>query len=184
MTTPALDPVRSRILEAAAYGLSNRIIAAGASIRYTEAGDFEIATEGYYYTMHQAYRNARAASSIREYPSCNLFSEGESCENVDNVQLEQNQALLHNNFIMRIDVFLNDREDPQLARDRILADVQRYFGINKHIPDSDGAQTCFTCYYDSSDPWGIDKEKPAYTGITIRYRVWYRQKLLDPTTAG
>ena len=183
MTTPAIDPIRSRILEAAAYGLSNRIIAGGASIRYTPEGDFAISSTGYYYTMHQAYRDARAASSMREYPSCNLFIEGETCNNSSNVQLEQNQSLLHNSFILRIDVFVNDKEDPQLARDRILADVQRYLGINKHIPDSAGAQTCFTCYYDSSDPWGIDKEKPN-TGITIRYKVWYRQKLTDPTTGG
>jgi len=182
MAVPTVEPVRAQIRQACLYGLRNRIIAGGNAIRYG-ATDSIVSTSGYYNTMRRAYDPIRTRGNMEEFPACNVKIEDEFSENVSNVQKDQNQALLSNSFVLSMDCFLNDTNDPALEQDRILADVQKYFGINYFIPDVNGNATAFNCYYDSSVPHGINTNKPE-SGILIRYRVWYRQELTNPGQSG
>lgn len=177
------DPIRSRIRQAILYGLRNRIVSGDSLIRYSSDGDTTVDTNGYYFTIKNAYDPPRDEQNMSEYPCVNVELEGEQCENTANVQIDQNQSLLHNSFILKLDVYMSDINDPALAQDKVLADIQRYFGANYHIPDSNGDSTAFNIYYDSSIPWGTRRTEPN-TGITARFRVWYRQKLTKPYESG
>ena len=183
MSVPASDPVRLKIIEAIIYCLSNRIIQGGQTLRYSPSGAHLVQEEGYYKTIHKTYYPPIAQTEMREYPCCNLHIEEEECDNEFNVQIAMNQALLHNEFIAKIDIFLKENEDPEKAQGRILADVQRFFGVNYYIPDVDGEATVFYCCYAGSQAWGIEKSNPD-TGITVQLRIKYRQQLTDPTVSG
>ena len=183
MAIPSTLPVRSRIRSAALYGLRNRIISGGTAIRYSSSGNTTVSSEGYYNTISRAFDPSRTFEQFDEYPCVNVFVDNEDCDNVSNVQIDQNQGLLHNSFILQMDCFLNDNNDPALAQDKILHDIQKYFGINYYIPDENGVATAFNCYYDSSLTFGTDRTTPN-CGITIRYRVWYRQQLTNPSQSG
>lgn len=183
-STPANDPVRSKIRQAALYALRNRITEGGSAIRYSAGGSEAIvSTAGYFNTMRRAYDPPRSIEELEEYPCCNVLIEDGFSQNSSDTRLGQNQGLLHNSFILAIDCFLQDINDQALAQDRILADVQKYFGINFGIPDSDGYATAFNCYYESNIPHGIRNTAPN-CGILIRFRVWYRQQLINPGQSG
>ncbi len=182
--TPSNDPTRSVIRQAVLYALRNRITAGGSAIRYSAGGSESIVdTYGYFNTIKRAYDPIRQRGNMEEFPACNVKIEDEFCDNVSNVQMDQNQALLHNSFILSIDCFLNNTNDPALEEDRVLGDIQKYFGINYTIPDENGYGTAFNCYYDSSVSHGIETNEPE-GGILIRYRIWYRQELTEPEQSG
>lgn len=167
MAAPSSNPARSVIRTAAIWGLNNQITNA----------------KGYYSNKVWAFDPARTMEQMVEFPSVNVFIDEEQCATAADVKLEGNEGLLHNSFILRFECFLNDVNSPALAQDRMLADIQKYFGTNYKIDNSEGTPTCHECYYDSSDPWGTDRTKPN-VGITVNYRVWYRQKRTNPTQLG
>ena len=167
MSLPSKDPVRSRIRQAAVYGLKNRITTAG----------------GYWNNVKRAYDPVRTYEQFDVYPCINVSTENEICDNASDFTIEQQQLRLHNSFILQMVAFLNDNNDPALAEDKILADIQMYFGKNFRIPDSAGTATAFNCYYEGAEPIGTNRTKPN-TGIIVKYRVWYRQFSTDPAIAG
>lgn len=183
MTVPTVEPIRSRIRQAAIFGIENRIISGGSAIRYSDLGDTTVRAAGYYYTFSRAYDPPTSIDKMKDFPQCNVFMEDEFCTNVDNVQQDQNESKLHNSFTLVLDCVSTNVNDPALTQDRMLSDIQTYFGINYYIPDSNKAKTAFNCYYESSSPWSTTENKPR-TGITIRYRVWYRQFLSNPAVTG
>ena len=162
MASPTDMPVRSEIRQAAIYGLKTMT-----------------PTTGYYFDMKHVFDPPNDMVNIHEYPSVNIFTDDEACANVADVKLEGNEGLLHNQMTLRFDCYLNDINNPALAQDKMLADVQKYFGTNYKIPDSNGDPTCHECYYDSCDPWGTERTVPN-CGITVRFKVWYRQKRTNP----
>lgn len=183
MTVPTILPIRSRIRSAAIYGVENRILSGGTAIRYSDAGNTTVRDVGYYYTFSKAYDPPVEIDVMRDFPQCNVFMEDEVCSNVDNVQQDQNESKLHNSFMLVFDCVSTDVNDPALVQDKMLHDIQVYFGINYYIPDSAGVKTAFNCYYAGSSPWSTSGNKPR-TGITVRYQVWYRQFLSNPATTG
>jgi len=180
MSIPSINPIRSQIRDAVLYALRNRIIGGGIAIRYSSEGNTTVSDAGYYHTIRHAFDPPRTFEQMQEFPCANVYIDAESCENAANVQIDQNQAALHNSFTLVMEICINETNNPALIQDQILADIQKYFGINYFIPDSAGNATCFNCYYLSSDPWGTDRTRPN-CGITVNYIVWYRQKLTDPT---
>ncbi len=167
MSVPSGNPVRSKIRAAAVYGLQNNITTGG----------------GYYNTVTRAYDPPRSYEDFDEFPCFNVESVGETCENAYDAFIGQQSQRLKNEFILKITAYVNDNNDPALAQDKILSDVQEYFGNNYTIPDSSGAGTAFGCYYYNSHPFGTEDNRPN-VGIEINYLVWYRQFLTDPTQAG
>lgn len=140
-------------------------------------------SSGYNYTVRNVYDPPIELDNMIEYPSINVFEGRESCENANvgsHQQIGGNQAKLHNSFTFEMDCVLSEIENARQSRNKILADIQKYFGLHWGIPSSAGVDTSFCCFYQTSTPWGIDKMKPR-TGITISYIVWYDQLLTDPT---
>lgn len=166
MAAPSGTPVRSKIRSAAIAGLKTMNPASG-----------------YYRDVKHVFDPPNDMMNINEFPSINVFTDEEECANSADVKLEGNEGLLHNSFVLRMECYLNNNNDPALEQDKMLADVQKYFGSNYKIPESGavgGTPTCHECYYDSCDPWGTERTVPN-CGITVRFRVWYRQKRTDPT---
>jgi len=183
MGQPSTLPTIERIVNAAVYGLNNRIIAGGNAIRYKTSGNTTVYNDAYYNDMKAAYRPSRSFEQMDRYPCCNVVDDEEFCETSSNIQLDQNQALLHNEFRLNITCFLKDTNNQGLAQNKILSDIQTYFGINYHIPDADGSKTCFNCYYQSCTKFGIESNVDS-CGIEIVYIVWYRQQLTNPRISG
>ena len=179
MAAPATNPVYTNIRTAAIYGIENRINPALAGIRYADSGNVTVHTNAYYYNWVRAFDPPRSFEQFQEYPSCNVYVDSDISFNRDNLQLDQNKAQLSNMFLLNFDCIHTDINNQSLARDKMLADLQTYFGLNYYIPDSTGAQTAFLCYYDSSEPFMTEGTKPKI-GITVRFKVWYNFTLTNP----
>jgi hypothetical protein len=180
MSIPTTSPVISRIREACKYALSNRIISGGQAIRYSNTGNTTFDDSGYYNDIKYCYDVPVSYESATGFPFVNMFIDHETCSTGSDVRFDQNSGMLHNKFSLRLEVFLNTNQNQSYLMDTILADIQKYFGINYYIPDSTGNATCMNCYYSGSDRWSLDINSPI-CGITIVFDVWYRQRLIDPT---
>jgi len=167
MTLPTNNPVRSRIRKAAVWGLGNEITTAN----------------GYWNTVTRAYDPPRGYEDFDEFPCFNIAAEGEECENAFDPNKGQQSQRLKIGTTLLITAFISDNNDPALAQDKLLADVQRYFGNNFTIPDEDGVGLALSCYYLGSTPFGTGQAQPN-VGIEINYQIWYRQFLTDPAKAG
>ena len=183
MTIPANNPALSKIRAAAIYGIENRIIKGGTAIRYSSEGDTTISSEGYFTQFKHAYDPPRSIEQIKEFPSCNVSINDDFSNNFEDLTIGQNQGKSHNNFALFLSCISSDINNPALTQDKMLHDIQKYFGINYYIPDSTGAQTCFDCNYESSNRWSTEGNRPR-TGIDIIIRVRYRYRLTDPTLIG
>ena len=179
MAAPTTNPVYTRIRKAAIYGIENRIKPSLAAIRYSDGGNETEYQDAYYYDWKRAFDPPRNFEKFQEFPSCNVMVENDVSFNRENTQLDQNQAKLVNVFNLMFDCVSSNVNDPALTRDRMLADLQTYFGLNYYIADEDGAQTAFCTYYDSSTPFGIESTTNR-VGITVRFKVWYKQTLTNP----
>lgn len=180
MSVPSTLPIRSQIRIAVEYALRNRIVANGEAIRYSSSGNSVVNTEGYYHTIGEVVSRPKQIAAFTQYPGVNVFIESETCEDVNNVQIEQNTGLLSNSFLLVLECFVSDSNDPQLAIDKLLCDLQKYFGINYYIPDESGNATAMTCYYDSSESGCFNTGLPN-SYLVAKFRVWYRQKNIDPS---
>jgi len=161
------DSVREKIFAAIIYGLKQITTASG-----------------YNYTVRQVYDPPIGIDDMKEYPAINIDDGDENCANSstgNHLQTGGNEALLHNSFTVILDCVVSDINFPRKARNKILADIQRYFGIHWNIPDNSGIPTAFNCFYQRSTPWGVYEKRKDLTGITIEYIVWYRQYLTNPS---
>jgi len=167
--TGQLKSIRQKLREAIEYGVKQITVA-----------------NGYNYTVKGAYDPPIGLEQMQEFPSINISYEQETAANADlgsHLQTGGNEALLHNSFIVQFDCLLSDIENMSDSQDKMLADIQKYFGNYYWIPDSNGNATAFNCIYMSSTPWGVHERKPL-TGITVEYLVWYRQYLTNPAVSG
>lgn len=180
MGVPSSLPIQTRIRQAAEYALRNRIKKGGALVRYSDAGNGTVRADGYYTTIGEVRNRPTPPSSYNQYPGISVFIENETCADTGNTQIEQNTSLLSESLTLTLECYIQDCNDPQLACEKLLADLKTYFGTNYFIPDSAGAATCLTCYYDSSATGMINDPKPmAY--LIAKFRVWYRERINDPT---
>lgn len=182
MTIPATLPVRSRIRQAVLYGLRNRIISGNPTVRYSNSGNSTVSNEGYYLTVRDAFDPPRSIDQMSNFPAINVFCASESCEDTSNTQIQQNTFLLSNSFILRLECFIHNENDPALECDKLLADLQRYFGTNYFIPDSTGNATAMTIYYSGHEIMGTETTRPNIY-MNVEFKVWYRQRSDNPTVS-
>jgi hypothetical protein len=180
MAIPSNLPVRSRIRNAVLYALRNRIKSGEPTVKYAASGNTTVANEGYYLTIKNAYDPPRHFDQMPEFPAVNVFISNESCEDTSNTQIEQNTFLLSNSFILRLECFIHNVNDPDLECDKLLADLQRYFGTNYSIPDENGVSTAMAIYYSGSEILGTESTRPNIY-INVEFKVWYRQRNNNPT---
>ena len=115
-------------------------------------------------------------NKMQEFPNVNLYWGRE--ERLGS-RIAGNNPLLDMRMTCTISCHLASTNDPVTRQDKMLADVQQYFGNNFYIPDSSGNRTIFNCVYLSSEPWGGDPNKPT-CGIDIELEIFYRINLKNP----
>lgn len=71
-------------------------------------------------------------------------------------------------------------EDIVRKRENIIADVEKYMGLNFFIPDSSGNRTAFNSIVTSNLVYGTEATEP-YGSVEIELDVYYRILLGDPT---
>lgn len=163
------DSVRMKIHSAIKYHLSQ--ITAGSE---------------YYNTIRakNIYDPPVSLQRFNEYPSVNVIWGREDCQNRNpgsHGQVGGNIGLLHNDFVVDFDCVIPHHNDPALEQNKMLADIQKKFGIRYALPSSDGsASGAFNCFYASSEPWGT---RESLTGITVSVVVWYMQLSNNPAVA-
>lgn len=133
-------------------------------------------TAGYNNNFLHVYDPPINMEKMTEFPVVNLLW---GQERRTNSHLMGNDPLLDLSMTLQMDVFLNDYNDMQLAIDKVIADIQKYFGRNFYIQPTAGARTAFNCLYLSSTPWGTEVQSPN-CGVTIEMEIWYSIRLNDP----
>lgn len=131
---------------------------------------------GYRTTIRGVYDPPKAWDAIPEYPSVNVLWDAERQQAQE---VAGNDPLLDIEWMLHLDVLLEEMNDPVRAVDNVLADIQQRFGKQYYITGSDGARTAFNCIYDACSMWGTESARPNF-GATVDVKVWYRIKLADP----
>lgn len=128
---------------------------------------------GYNYTIRNVYDPTISIDSMMEFPSININDGDEDCIS-DVMPINGNNQLLHNSFTIEMDCIVNTAENVRKSCNKMLADIQKKFGINYRI---DG--TIHECIYSGCSSWGIHATKPI-AGITVKYNFYYRQRIDHP----
>ena len=160
-TSRTASLAKTRIREAIKYGL-------GTIIAGTPIGDYTFQS-----TIREVCDPPKHPQGFRECIAVNLlFGKDQSAES-SVMKQGDNQGLLHESFIVTLDCYMNENDDPALAQDKLLADLQAYFGKYSYIPDAYGNATAFNCIFQDAIPFGLKIQNPN-CGITVTFRVWYR----------
>jgi hypothetical protein len=131
----------------------------------------------YKHTLREVCDPPKAPNTFRELAGVNIIIGDETASVITK---GDNKGVLHNEFNLELDVFFNAVDNTTLIQEEYLADLQAYFGVNYFIPDENGTATAFDCVYQSSTHYGLNISSPNY-GITARFKVWYRQQIINPT---
>ena len=117
--------------------------------------------------------------SFAEIPAINLFF-GKETTSEQTINNGDNRGLLDQTFEAVMDCYLNDADNPALAQESILADIQAYFGLNYWIPDQYGNKTVHNCLVTSAEPFGLKLQNPTCM-MSITLKVRYRLSRTNPT---
>jgi hypothetical protein len=153
------NTVRTKLREALKYGLQQITI-----------------TNGYRSTVKAVYDPIKEMEKMTRFPCINLewgqeFRTGEHLG-------AANDSLLDIRFEFTCECYFKTT-NPPLAQDKIIADLQQYFGSRHWVPSETGDQTAFNCVYLSSTPWGVDAQR-GICGVDVVFEIWYRIRLSDP----
>lgn len=161
--------VRTRIREAIAYGVKNTISK----------------SNGYFNDIGEVFVNTVANTSGRSnYPSIDILWVKERYTN--NVQGGNSLGGYNKIATVFLDCYLfaekckDSAADIVTKRENIVADIEKYFGTNFIIPDSNGDATAFNSIVVSNVIHGIDATAPKGS-VEIQLEVYYRIELTDPT---
>jgi hypothetical protein len=133
-------------------------------------------TAGYYNTIKKVYDPPMNLESMKEFPAVNILIGRE--ERLGESYISNNSKM-DLRLQVTFDCFLHRQLYPTFAQDRILADIQRYFGNNYYIKPAGEFRTAFNCLYLNSIPWGTEEERPQ-CGISIEFDIWYSIVINNP----
>lgn len=155
------DPVRRLVRQALVSGLESITTA-----------------NGYNRTIQHAYPEIKSFEQMTEFPSVNIDWRRE--EYLNAIPGGHSAGFLIKNARVLLDFHVETPEGIETERNRIVADVDKYFGNNYYLPASGGNATAVNVVPEDSFVWGIESSEP-YGGITIPIRIEYKQNILDPT---
>lgn len=137
---------------------------------------------GYFNTVGQVFYSIPTRGAIQDYPSCVLLWGETPTETPEGTgsRVDQSDSLLHKLASLTTLWYLKEGNDPALAREQLLADVEYRIGNYSHIPDSLGARTCLHAWIDSEEPISWNYNEPLI-GQKIDIKIRYRQQITDPT---
>lgn len=124
--------------------------------------------EGYKNDIGDIYTSYVDRGRVANWPAVVLVPGVERVINED-----MSDDLLHKELDISGMVYLKETEDPDLAREEMLADIETMIGINFTLQDEAGDESCLVCWITGSEPFGMVANEPQIGfafGIKIRYR--------------
>jgi hypothetical protein len=132
---------------------------------------------GYNYSFTDVFDPAINMEQMSTYPTVNILYDEE--RRLGDRYKIGNNPLYDIMLPVQLDVFLNDVNDTSLAQDKVLADIQKYFGYNYYCKPSGGDRTLFELIWLSDTPWGTEREVPN-CGISIVFELYYSIQVHNP----
>lgn len=160
-TIPAAQTVREKIRAAAAYGIKNTIAK----------------SNGYYNNIGEVNVEDVEFAERKNFPSIDLVWGDEIYTN--DVPGSHTTGAYEKIADLFIEGWFHEAEDMTLEKEKLIADIEKYFGTNYWIPDSSGNQTAFNCMLTKNSHFGGENNKPK-GGISMLLKVYYRIELTNP----
>jgi len=157
--------MRERIRKAAIYGLKNNVNPAN----------------GYYLKFGEVNSEVVEHSQRKDYPSVDAVWGDEVYTN--EFTGGHSLGLYEKIADLFIDVWIKELDGMTTMKEKVIADIEKYFGTNYSIPDENGNGTAFNCIISNNRHFGTRAEKPR-GGISILLKVYYRQQLINPNIGG
>jgi hypothetical protein len=133
---------------------------------------------GYLTDMGDVYYETVDFERVINKPACNIMWGRETYRNAS--PGSHSTGYLVKTATVYLDFFMGSPNDKDLLRNRIMADLDKYFGTYPYIPDSLGVATACDCQIESDTPWGGDITDPR-CGVLVTISVEYKQNITDPT---
>lgn len=146
-----------------------------AAVKY---GLEQITTDnGYNTTIHGINFDARGAESILEFPAVNLRVGRE--EYLNAISGGHSFGRLMKNITIYFDVFCQDINTVWIEKNKVIADIEKYFMNNWYLNDADNRKRAINLLFGESIVWGIKDSEP-YGGFTVPLTITYTQNILNP----
>lgn len=120
--------------------------------------------------IYTAFVDRRAISNL---PAVVLMAGAERVLNSD-----MSDNLLHKEMQLAGLAYLRENEDPDLAREEFLADIETMIGVNFTLTDEAGNPSCLVCEMTGSEPFGMVANQPQI-GFAFGIKIIYRQEIDD-----
>ena len=129
--------------------------------------------EGYTNDIGDIFTSYVDRGRISNWPGVVLIPGVERVLNED-----MSDDLLHKELDISGMAYLREAEDPDLAREEILADIETMIGRNFTLQDEAGDESCLVCWMTGSEPFGMVANEPQI-GIAFGIKIRYRQLIND-----
>lgn len=159
-----LKSLRQRILEALQFNLQEITVANGYS---NDVGDVMIIPT--------------SINKIKNFPAINIQTDRESILNLE--EGRHTLGMLHYRMPVHLDVYLDAYEDSDLAREKILADVEKRLMNNLSLPGLTGRSSISELRLQDNIFFGVGANLP-FIGVSLTLLLFYHQDILDPTSMG
>ncbi len=155
--------VREKIRAAAAWGIANTITKAN----------------GYYNNIGEVNVQEVSYSKRKRFPSIDLLWGNEKY--LSDVPGGHTTGAYEKMAPLYIECWIEEAESDTMTvfRETIIADIEKYFGTNYYIPDSDGNWTAFNCMLNNNNLFGMTENNPK-AGVELQLDVYYRIDLTNP----
>jgi len=163
LTIPTPQSVRETIRAAAAWGILNQISKAN----------------GYFNDIGEVNTQEVSYSKRKKFPSIDLLWGNETY--LSNVPGGFTTRTYEKVAPLFIECWLDYTEssDMVVEREKMIADIEKYFGTYYYIPDENGTWTAFNCMLNNNVPFGMKENNPK-GGVELQLDVYYRTDLTNP----
>lgn len=119
--------------------------------------------------------------NIPEYPMINIFPIGELYSSAGSQNGNYTMGMLEKVVVFSIDYIDRVDEDPLLAQEQMISDMETYIGNYYMIPDTDNPADygCRESIIISNQAFGITSN-PNFLGVTFKIHCYIGQNILNP----
>jgi hypothetical protein len=163
MLIPFQLSAREKIRAAVIHGLINRLTI----------------QNGFYNQFVKAFSESINIEMVKEFNSLSVTWGNENYTN--NVSGGNSLGMYNKIAELNLHFFLKETEEMPMTilKERVIADIEKYFGTFYYIPDANGNFTAFNCCLEYNTPDGVGAYRPLGE-VAMVLKVYYRTSLTDP----
>ncbi len=127
---------------------------------------------GYFNSFQKIYTRPVNIEQVENFPAIEVTWN----ERFTNSQQGGNSLGFYNRIAdVRLRIMLKETESVPMTqlKERVIADMEKYFGINFFVPNSAGTATIFNCVLESNDVVGAGTLRPLGE-VEVRLKIYYR----------